>query len=73
MDDALKTRSIKRLNVETWLFAPPLSKFLATRLTRRRSLTDAAVCMDLINESWFNIAVISYVIFYCSNTTAFHV
>ena len=33
MDDALKTRGIIYLNVETWLlFAPPPSKFLSTRL-----------------------------------------
>jgi len=40
------------------------------------SLTDAAMCMNLINEPLFNI-VISYVIlvvliFHCANTTAFH-
>jgi len=29
----VKTRGVKYFNVETWmLFAPPLSKFLATRL-----------------------------------------
>jgi len=33
MDNALKTRGITYWNVENWvLFAPPLSKFLATRL-----------------------------------------
>ena len=44
--------------------------------TARVSLTDAAMCMNLINESLFNI-VISYVflvmvICYYANTTAFH-
>ena len=40
------------------------------------SLTDAAMCMTLINESLFKI-MISYVIFshwifYCANTNAIH-
>jgi len=33
MDDALKTRGIIYLNVETSFDCPPLSKFLATRLS----------------------------------------
>jgi len=33
MDEALKTRGTKHLNVETWLLClPSLSKFLATRV-----------------------------------------
>jgi len=31
MDDALKIRGVKYLNVETWLLFPPVSKFLSTR------------------------------------------
>jgi len=38
MDDALKTRAIIYLNVETWLLFAPLSKFLATRLTATRTI-----------------------------------
>jgi len=34
MDDALKTRGNKYLNVETRLLFAPLPKFLATRLPR---------------------------------------
>jgi len=41
--------------------------------TARVSLTDAAMCMDLTNE---HSDVVRYfiviVIFYCANTTAFH-
>jgi len=34
VDDALKTKGVEYLNVETWLlFAPFVSKFLATLLT----------------------------------------
>jgi len=32
MDDALKTRGTKYLNIDTWLLFAHLSKFLATRL-----------------------------------------
>jgi len=34
IDDALKTRAIICLNVETWLLFAPLSKVLAMRLDR---------------------------------------
>jgi len=36
---------------------------LSDLYTAQVSLTDAAICMNLVNESLFNIAVISYVIF----------
>jgi len=36
VDDALKTRAIIYLNVETSLLFAPLSKFLATCLSRSR-------------------------------------
>jgi len=37
MDDALKTRGIEYLNVETWLLFAPLSEFLTTRLPLARA------------------------------------
>ena len=43
--------------------------------TARVFLTDAAMCINLTNESWVNTVISCYfvvtVIFYCSNTTAF--
>ena len=44
--------------------------------TARVSLNDAAMCINLINESVERSDIVSYVlvivIFYCANTTAFH-
>ena len=41
--------------------------------TARVSLTDAAMCMNLINKSLFTVrSFLVIVIFYCANTTAFH-
>jgi len=56
MDDALETRGIKYLNTETWLlFAPRLSKFLATRLPLASSdLSYESTYILLVDFDLFN-------------------
>jgi len=44
MDDALKTRGIKYLNVDTGLLLSLLFKFLATRLV--------SPCLKTIEKNW---------------------